>query len=534
MEKLAHCMVHHKRPAEYVCPICENLPLCEACEREHVSETGHAPENCKEIGLALMHQHVQCAGGRQANELAKGLRNVVKELETEFLREIDRFRSDCMQTEEIRKTQKLDSEGRYTELYFYAKGLPADGVKNRAAMGELNKRLLKMIDTASSGLKKVLSEIAAAQHRPMLDAYKRDEVFMLNSESCGDEEKVISDLHNADMSKFNAAYIDPWVAVGNRVASELASRLQTHPMSAVYLCGNNISDVGAEVLAQAAFRGKSLSAFCIASRKISDTGAKAVAEAARNCCSLTMLYLDGSEISDPGAKAVAEAVKGCPLSVFYLGSHRISDSGAMFVAEAVKGCPLSAFCLWSSEMSDAGVIAVTKTMKDCPLSALYLGGNKISDSGATAVAETLSSGGCVNMLSAFCLWGNGISDSGAKKVADTVRGCPLLSSFYIDGKPISGEMLVYILKGVTGISIIRSVNLCVGEISKEHMDSCLSRMQKSGVAKQLKLRFQCNTEAAKSVCEKFKAEWNAKFVEFRIVLGISGCFMGDFILGTPK
>ncbi len=492
------------------------------------------PKNFKEIGLAIMHQHAQCADGRQANELVKGLRKLLKELEAGLLRGIDSFRPSCIQIEELRNMQMLDRERRYVDLYLYAKGLPADGVKNRAAMGELNKRLLEMIDTTSSGLKKMRSEIAAAaQHRPMLDAHNESEVLMFQGEYFACEEDVIPTLHSVNMSKFNAVYINVSVAIGDRVASELASHLQTHPMSAVYLRGNNISDAGAETLAKAAFCSKSLSAFCITGNEISDTGARAVAEAVRNCHSLTTLYIYDSKISDPGAKAVAEAVKGCPLSVFFLGSSRISDSGAIFVAETVKGCPLSVFCLESYVISDAGAIDVAETMKDCPLSTFYLGGGKISDDGAKIVAEILSNGRCVNTLSAFCLWGK-ISDLGAKNVADTVRGCPLLSRFYLGGSSISGEAVTYILKGMAGIGTIRSVSLRIGEISKEQLNSCLSSAQESGIAKQLKLRFRCDTAAAKSVCEKFPAERKAGFAEFKVVPEISGCFIEDLILRTPK
>ncbi len=536
MEDMAHCRVHPEKPTEFVClcPACRNLPMCEICkrEREHEDGTRHALENCKKVGLAIMHQRIQDANGRQAEELAKGLKRRLKELEDGLLREIDRLQLSCMPTEELRNMKKLDIEGRYAELYFYAKTLPAGGAKNEAAMGELNKRLLEIIDKTSDGLKKMLSRFAvAAQYKPVFAAYKKDEVLAINDGSYKEEEQIVSALKNADMSKFKAVYIEPWIAIGDRVASELASRLQTHPVSAIYLGGSNISDAGAEVLAQAAFRGRSLSAFCIASYQISDTGAKAVAAAARNCRSLTTFYLFGLEISDSGATAVAEAVKGCPLTVLYFGSRDISDSGATAVAEAVKDCPLSAFCFGSNGISDVGAIAVAKAMKDCPLSAFCLGSNKISDSGATAVAETLSSGGCASTLFALCLRSGDISDSGAKKVADAVRDCTRLSAFYLYGKSISGETLAYILEG---ISTVRSVNLHVGEISKEQMDSCLSRMQQSGVAKQLKLRFQCGTEAAKSVCKKFAGEWNATLSEFKIVPHIGILFMNDVILGVPN
>ncbi len=557
MEDVPHCRGHPEKPAEYVCLVCENRPLCEKCKQNHETGTGHMSENLKEVGTAIMHQCIQ--DGILANKMDKRLIQIAKEFEAGLLQEIDRLQSNCMQTEErCSKMRKLDSERRYAELYHYAKSLTAGGAKSKAVTGERNKHLLEMFDKASKELKNALND-TVAQYKTVFAAYKKDEaLIVLEDEFCPKEERVVSALHSADMSKCKAVCINHWFVVGDRVASELASRLQTHPVSALYLCGCDISDAGAEVLAQAAFRGKSLSAFCIESEQISDTGAKAVAEAARNSRSLTMLYLNGGEISDSGAIAVAEAVKGCPLSVFYLaggsisdagatavadmvkscplflfylGSRDVSDAGATAVADVMKSCPLSAFGLGSSKMSNTGAIAVAKTMKDCPLSAFYLWSREISDSGATAVAEILSSGGCASTLSALFLSSGRISDSGAKKVADAVRGCPRLSAFYLSGKPISGETVAYILEGMADISTIRSVNLRLGEVSKEQMDSCLNRLQQSGVARQLKLRFGCNTEASESMRKKFAAEWNAKLAEFRVVPFIDHLFDVDVILG---
>ncbi len=509
--------------------------MCETCRREHEAGTRHVIENCKEVGLAIMYQRIQDANGRPAKELAEGLRKALKELKTELLREIDRLQLSCIPTEELRKMKKLNTEGRYAELYLYAKGLPESGERNKAAMRGLNKRLHEMLDTASDRHKKVLSKFAAAaQYKPIFSTYKKDEVLVIEDELCKEEQKIISALHSADMSKLKAVYISSPFSVGDHVASELASRLQAHPASALYLSGYRISDAGAEVLAQAAFRNKSLSAFCIRSNNISDIGAKAVAEAARNSRSLTTFYLNGMGISDSGAIAVAEAVKGCPLSVFFLVSYEISDKGAIAVAEAMKSCPLSTFCLAGDEISDAGAIAVAKTVKDCPLSAFCLASNEISDSGATAVAETLSSGRCASMLSALYLGSPELSNSGAKMVADAVRGCPMLSEFYLDGNPISGEAAAYILESMAGVSTIRSVNLCISKISKKQMDSCLDRLGQSVVAKQLKLRFKPYTNVARAVREKYTAEWNAKLAEFSIASDIGGFFMNEVIIGVPK
>ncbi len=534
MEDMTHCRVHRERPAGCVCPTCKNRPLCESCKQDHEIGTGHITENFKEVGLALMHQYIQY--GMPASELDKGLIKIAKEFNAGLLREIDRLQSSRVQNDErCSKMQKLDSEGRYTELYLYAKSLQVGGANNEHAMGEMNKRLLEMLDRTSKELKKVLSEIAAIQHKLVFEAYQNDEVLVIKSESCTGEVDVISALKPADTSvtttKLKAIYIDHWYVAGDRVASKLAFLLKTNPISAIYLEGRDISDAGAKEFAQAAFDNQALSAFCITSSRISDTGAKAVAEMVRNSHSLTALYFSGWEISDSGAMEVAEAVKGRPLSVFYLGGLMISDSGAMIVAEAVKSCPLFAFGFASDKISDKGAIAVTKIMKDCPISAFYIGGIKISNSGAAAVAEILSSGGCASTLSAFYLKSLDISDSGAKKVADAMRSCTRLS-WYLNSKPLSGETLIYILEGMAGT--LRSVNLCIGEVSKEQIDSCLCKVQKSGVARQLKLRLQCCTEAAETVCEKSAAEWNAKLSEFVVVSYVGYLFRDEAILGVLK
>ncbi len=539
MEDVAHCIVHHKK-VEYVCPTCRNFPMCETCKRDHVNGTGHAPENCKEVGLAIMRQRIQDAGGRVAKEPAKAMREWLKELEAGILREIDRFQSSLAQGE-CCKMQELESEERYAELYFYAKGLPAGGSKKEAKMREIQECLTKVLDIASSELEKVRSKIAAKamapQSKTVFGAYKKDEVFAFKDDLCEDKGKVLSALKSANMSKFKAVYIDSSRSVGDLVASELASCLQAHPMSALYLCGDYVSDIGAGMLAQAAFHNKSLSAFCVLSQGISDTGAKAIAKAARNCRSLTTFCLFGWKIRDSGAMDVAEAVKGCQLSVFHLGSSDISDAGAISVANAVKNCSLSVFYLniVLGNISDAGAIAVAKAVKDCSLSVFALRNDGISDEGATAVAAEILSGGCASTLSAFYLGSNNISDLGAKKVADAIKNCPLLSAFDLGSPSLLGETVAYILKNIAGTStIIRSVNLAVREFSKEQMDSFLDLLQQSGTGKQLKLQFKCDDDNDMIVCKKFAAEWNGKLAEFRIVSSMNWILHDDTFLGVPQ
>ncbi len=175
MEAIPRCAVHRRRPVEYVCLACENLRMCEECKREHVNDEGHAPEDCKEVGQKLMEKRIQDAGGRQAKELAKGLKETLNELEAGILQEIGRFWSSPVQTVEQRKMKELVRKGKYAELYFYVKGLPADGANNEAATRGLNKGLLKVLDIAYEGLHKVRSKIAAGAGQTLTEIIAKAE-----------------------------------------------------------------------------------------------------------------------------------------------------------------------------------------------------------------------------------------------------------------------------------------------------------------------------------------------------------------------
>ncbi len=478
MEDKIYCTLHRKRPAEYVCASC-NLSMCESCNQVHINDAVHWPESCKEVGCALMHKRIQEADGKQqTKELAKLLRKTMKELEAGLLREIDKLQFNSELPKELCEMQKLEHEERYAELYFLVKGLDAN---NETTMRELGKRLMDTVDTASDTLKKVQSMIIALatrvipQHKPMLTAYKRDEVYSIMPDSyAATADYVLSAL---DSDKYKAMFIWPLFRIGDEGATALASALQTHPVSAFFLFDNNISDIGAESLAKAAFRHDRITMFCLDSNIITDAGAKAVAEAVRNCPSLNTFYISSLAISDPGAKTLANAMKGCPLSVF-------------------------------------GLV-----------------GDKISDAGAIAAAEIISS--CAGTLCTFFLGSSRISAAGAKKVTNVVsKRCRAITEFYLGSEPLSGEALTYILEAMAGISSIRSVNIYIGgDVSKEHMDSCLTKLQQSEAGKLLKLRISCEGDNAKSVCGKCVTEWNGKFVEFQIVEHIGHIFVKEVILG---
>ncbi len=477
-----HCILHRQKVAEYVCPYCDNLLLCETCKQEHANAERHSPENCKEVGLALMRQRIENTSGKlQTEELTRGLMGVMKELEAGLLREIDRFQASLAQNEDVSKMRGLEREGRYAELYFYVRGLPVVAAKSEGEVQDIRKRLTKMVDTASDGLKALRDKAAATtavpQYKPMFATYKEDEVLFFDKLLCGyDDSKMVSALHSAAegmSNKVKAAFITSSIINEYRLTIEIASILRTNPVSALYYSGSQISDDCAELLANALLDMKSLSVFCLNTVFVSDRGVKAVAVAARCCPSLTTFFLQGGMVSNSGVKAMTELMKGCPLSAFGFMSGGISDEGE------------------------------------------------------TALADMISS--CSSTLSAFSLKEPKISDAGIKKMADAARNCHLLSAFYLGCNPLSGEMLAYVLEAVTGAS--SSIRLVSLYIAGEQLDSCLMKLEKSWIGRQLQLQLLCNNE---SVCVACATKWSGKFSGLKISPHDWPGFIEEVVLGTRK
>ncbi len=222
MERLLYCSVHRTRPVEYVCLACDNLRMCEECKRGHVDEEGHALENCKEVGLTLMHQHLEDAGGRQAKELTKGLREALKELETGLLGEVDRFWLNLVQTEEQRKMQELVNEGRYAELYLYTKRLSMGGANTGDVMRRLNKRLLKILDTTYEGLEKVRNKIAADAGETLAERIARmeEDIKNLTDILAGKEESLRNCLAACDARGLKEMFKESTAAINKEQESQ--------------------------------------------------------------------------------------------------------------------------------------------------------------------------------------------------------------------------------------------------------------------------------------------------------------------------
>ena len=98
---------------------------------------------------------------------------------------------------------------------------------------------------------------------------------------------------------------------GDNEAKDLAKLLVEYP----YMVGNinnqyvrNISDVGAEALAQALHHNSTLKELVLSNNNISDAGAVALAQALHHNSTLKELYLSNNNISDAGAVALTQAL----------------------------------------------------------------------------------------------------------------------------------------------------------------------------------------------------------------------------------
>ncbi len=365
MEDKTHCTHHHDQPAEYVCPACKYLPLCKSCKQSHAKDTGHSPDNCREVGRALLRQRIQEAGEKPI----KVMKKFVKELAETLVQGVERFRPECA----LKELRQLEAEGMYVELYLGVKSLH-DGVTTK----ELSECVLKTLDAAHAELDKLRDKVIA--QAKSVDP-KSAGVYVFRGELSTTEEQVVSALKTANVPKLKELYVYPKCQIGNKVAQELAPMIQSGELTAVCIEGANINNADAAELARAAFHNKALSTFGMWSRRISYNGVMELAKAARDCRLLTTFYLSGEGISDLEAEAVANAVRDCPLSVFGIWGIGITDTGAATVSEMISGCrrTMSVIYFGGSSILAAGAKKVVEAVRSCPrISAVYFDGGELA------------------------------------------------------------------------------------------------------------------------------------------------------------
>ncbi|XP_008322367.1 nucleotide-binding oligomerization domain-containing protein 1 isoform X1 [Cynoglossus semilaevis] len=187
------------------------------------------------------------------------------------------------------------------------------------------------------------------------------------------------------------------------------------------LYNNQITDIGAKLVAQIIEECPKLRIVKIGKNKITGVGGRYLAAAIQKSASIFDVGMWGNTIGDEGAKAFAEALRNHPnLTNLSLSANGITSVGGKFLAEALKeNSVLRIFWLVQNEMTDDCAPHWAELVKaDTGLRHLWLISNQFTVSGIKDLAEALAHN---TALQEICVKGNQLCEEEENKFVSEER-----------------------------------------------------------------------------------------------------------------
>lgn len=131
---------------------------------------------------------------------------------------------------------------------------------------------------------------------------------------------------------------------------------------------NEITSIGAAMLAEALSNNQTLYTLSLVANQISDMGVKAFAETLTyNNCTLTILDLSENRITDAGCEYLSEMLKtNQTITLLYLSKNEITDLGVGLLSETITNHnqSLQGLCLaWNKLITDKSVDSLCDMIK---------------------------------------------------------------------------------------------------------------------------------------------------------------------------
>lgn len=191
----------------------------------------------------------------------------------------------------------------------------------------------------------------------------------------------------------------------------LAEELCQHKVVEILgLYNNNITDVGAKLVAQIIEACPKLRVVKIGKNQITSVGGRHLANAIQKSTSIFDVGMWGNRIGDEGAEAFAEALKNHPtLTNLSLSVNGITSRGGRFLADSLRhNSVLRIFWLVQNELSDDAVPHLAELVRaNTGLSHLWLINNRLTVDGVRHLGEALLQN---TELKEICLKGNQLSE----------------------------------------------------------------------------------------------------------------------------
>nr|XP_046255717.1 nucleotide-binding oligomerization domain-containing protein 1 [Scatophagus argus] len=181
---------------------------------------------------------------------------------------------------------------------------------------------------------------------------------------------------------------------------------------------NNISDYGVMQLKPSFCK---MTIVRLSVNNLSDSSIEILAEELCKHKVVEILGLYNNQITDVGAKLVAQIIEACPkLRVVKIGKNKITTVGGKYLAGAIqKSTSVFDVGMWGNSIGDEGAEAFAKALRHHPsLTNLSLSANGITSKGGKCLAEALKEN---SVLRIFWLVQNELTDDAAPHLAELVQ-----------------------------------------------------------------------------------------------------------------
>jgi Ran GTPase-activating protein (RanGAP) involved in mRNA processing and transport len=232
-------------------------------------------------------------------------------------------------------------------------------------------------------------------------------------------------LHPIPQIKTSGAYRNPEL-------EETIFRCSSHNIN---LKGQQLNDQDLDIVIKQAIIGKQCRKLDITYNEVTQVGASILADALRHNKYLEELNISHNSISDLGVRYLAFAINSSVLKRIHLTNNAISDEGATYLAEMLRtNTNLLQLLLNGNQIGNYGMNVLANTLTNCNtrLESLNLSANKdISDESIDSLVDMMEHNRSLKKLD---LRYNNLSEDGEKRlhaVAKSKKGFELWLSHFM-------------------------------------------------------------------------------------------------------
>eukprot|EP00668_Euglena_longa_P007072 GGOE01008445.1.p1 GENE.GGOE01008445.1~~GGOE01008445.1.p1 ORF type:complete len:860 (+),score=127.55 GGOE01008445.1:129-2708(+) len=246
-------------------------------------------------------------------------------------------------------------------------------------------------------------------------------------------------------------------AIGDEGAEFLAcAMLRNRTMRVLEVQANNVGPRGAAVLCNALHNNMVVHAINFNDNALSDEGAEAVAALLMNNTCITTVGISGNSIEKRGTNAIARALAcNVTLTGIDLGNNRLGNSGIITLANVLKdqNSTLMSLDVHLNNMNLQGVFALTQALLvNTSLRHLDCGSNYSRNQGAHAWAKVIRKSASLTRL---CLTDNEIGREGGESLLQAMRFNTTLRNFQFGGQsqmhPLANRITPATRRAINGI-----------------------------------------------------------------------------------